>query len=82
MLKFPENKATLTLTGKELLSLDDLTDEIQGRVFLLQDLLPAIMKDLPASECRAVNAVIEDTWKAVDAMRSVLKLDAEEVRNA
>nr|CRY95415.1 hypothetical protein [uncultured prokaryote] len=78
MLKISE----LTLSCDALLNLDELADEIQGRVFLLQYLLPAIMKDLPASECRAVNAVIEDTWKAVDAMRSVLKLDAEEVRNA
>ncbi len=64
----------LTLTGKEVLRLDTLTDEAQGRVFLLQNWCSVAAADFPAAERRAVSDVFEQAWQALDAVRSMLKL--------
>ena len=70
----------LTLTGKELLRLDTLTDEALGRVFLLQNWCSSsgTLGGVPASEARAVQDVFEQAWKALDEVRALLKLDGEE----
>lgn len=73
----PENLTlpALTLTGKELLSLDVLTDEAQGRMFLLQNWCSVAADGLPDAERRAVSDVFEQAWQALSTVRSILKLD-------
>ena len=70
----------LTLTGKELLRLDTLTDEALGRVFLLQNWCSSsgTLGCVPASEARAVEDVFTQTWQTLDAVRALLKLDDKE----
>lgn len=70
----------LTLTGKELLRLDTLTDAAQGRVFLLQNWASSsgTLGGVPASEARAVAAIFEQAWTALDEVRALLKLDGKE----
>lgn len=74
----------LTLTRKELVRLDDLTDEVQGRVFLLQNWCSSsgTLDCVPASEARAVAAIFEQAWTALDEVRALLKLDGKEGGNA
>ena len=82
----PENLTlpALTLTGKELLRLDTLTDEALGRVFLLQNWCSSsgTLGGVPASEARAVADIFEQAWKALDEVRALLKLDGKEGGNA
>ena len=77
----PENLTlpALTLPGKELLRLDVLTDEAQGRMFLLQNWCASsgTLDCIPASERRAVSDVFEQAWKALDSVRELLKLNEE-----
>lgn len=70
----------LTLTGKELLQLDTLTDAALGRVFMLQDWCSSsgTLGGVPASEARAVAAIFEQAWTALDEVRALLKLDGKE----
>ncbi|WP_144277238.1 hypothetical protein [Mailhella massiliensis] len=74
------NRPALTLTGKELLRLDTLTDAAQGRVFMLQTWCSSSgsLGGVPASEARAVEDVFEQAWKALDEVRALLKLDDKE----
>lgn len=74
----------LTLTGKELLQLDTLTDAAQGRVFMLQNWCSSsgTLGGVPASEARAVADIFEQAWKALDEVRALLKLDGKEGGNA
>ncbi len=69
------DRPALTLTGKELLRLDVLTDEAQGRVFLLQNWCSVAADGLPDAERRAVSDVFEQAWQALSTVRSILKLD-------
>ena len=70
------NLPALTLTGKELLRLDTLTDEAQGRVFLLQNWCSSsgTLETVPASEARAVSDIFEQAWQALSSVREILKL--------
>ena len=74
------DRPALTLTRKELVRLDDLTDEVQGRVFLLQNWCSSsgTLDCVPASEARAVAAIFEQAWTALDEVRALLKLDGKE----
>ena len=78
----PENldHPALTLTGKELLRLDTLTDEALGRVFLLQNwcVSSGTLDSVPASERRAVQDVFEQAWQAIASAREMLKLKEED----
>ena len=67
----------LTLTGRDLLRLDTLTDAAQGRVFLLQNWASSsgTIDGVPASEARAVADIFEQVGKALDAVRALLKLE-------
>lgn len=71
------NLPALTLTSKELLRLDTLTDEALGRVLLLQNwcISSGTLDCVPASERRAVSAVFEQAWQTLDAVRALLKLE-------
>ena len=74
------NLPALTLTGKELLRLDTLTDEALGRVFLLQNwcVSSGTLDCVPASERRAVQDVFEQAWQAITSAREMLKLKEED----
>lgn len=74
------NLPALTLTGKELLRLDTLTDEALGRVFLLQNwcVSSGTLDGVPASERRAVQDVFEHAWQAIAKVRDMLKLKEED----
>ena len=74
------DRPALTLTRKELLMLDTLTDEVQGRVFMLQSWASSsgTLSSVPASEARAVSDIFEQAWKALDEVRALLKLDGKE----
>ena len=67
----------LTLTGRDLLRLDTLTDEALGRVLLLQNWCSSsgTLGAVPASEARVVDDVFEQAWKALDEVRALLKLE-------
>ena len=69
------NLPALTLTGKEMLRLDTLLDEVQGRVFLLQNWCDSVIDGVPSAERRAVSDVFEQAWQTLDTVRSMLKLD-------
>lgn len=74
------DRPALTLTGKELLRLDTLTDAAQGRVFLLQNWASSsgTLDGVPEAEKRAVEDVFTQAWKALDEVRALLKLDGKE----
>ena len=73
-------RSALTLTDKELSRLNDLSDAALGRIFLLQNWCSSsgTLGAIPAAEARAVSAIFEETWTALDEVRALLKLDGKE----